>query len=97
MVHISLPRGLSSLGHKHKDKDAAATASGSNGDGRPSPPRLGSNNSSTAALVEQKPLILKVYVIKVPATAACHSHKITNCRRRRETWRPRIGQEPPIL
>jgi hypothetical protein len=66
MVHISLPRGLSSLG-KNKDKDHAGNGAGANGDGggRPSPPRLASNNNSTAALVDQKPLILKVYVIKV--------------------------------
>ena len=67
MVHISLPRGLSHLGHKNKDKDNAANGSAPTGDGegRPSPPRLGSNNNSTHALVDQKPLILKVFVIKV--------------------------------
>ncbi|KIW72518.1 phosphatidylserine decarboxylase [Phialophora macrospora] len=72
MVHISLPRGLSSLG-KNKDKDHVGNGFGANGDGggRPSPPRLGgSNNNSTAALVDQKPLILKVYVIKARNLAA---------------------------
>ncbi|KIW30450.1 phosphatidylserine decarboxylase [Cladophialophora immunda] len=67
MVHISLPRGLSQLGGiKHKDKDQGASGSAGNGNGsrRPSPPGLGSNNNSTVALVDQKPLILKVYVIK---------------------------------
>ncbi|KAH0836106.1 Phosphatidylserine decarboxylase proenzyme 3 [Fonsecaea pedrosoi] len=67
MVHISLPRGLSHLGgSKHKDKDQSASGSAPNGGGsrRPSPPGLPSNNNSTVALVDQKPLILKVYVIK---------------------------------
>ncbi|KIX95963.1 uncharacterized protein Z520_08218 [Fonsecaea multimorphosa CBS 102226] len=67
MVHISLPRGLSQLGgikHKDKDQGAGGAAPGGNGSRRPSPPGLGSNNNSTVALVDQKPLILKVYVIK---------------------------------
>lgn len=71
MVHISLPRGISHLGHKNKDRDQGATG-GANGNGdtgrRPSPPGLGSSNNSTHALVDQKPLILKVYIIKVPVT-----------------------------
>lgn len=71
MVHISLPRGISHLGSKHKDKDNGAGSSG-NGDRRPSPPRLGST-ASTATLSDQKPLILKVYVIKVNAYQAASS------------------------
>ncbi|KAJ9602390.1 phosphatidylserine decarboxylase [Cladophialophora chaetospira] len=77
MVHIHLPRGLSHIGkHKDKDKDQADTSAAANGDHgrRPSPPRLGSNNSnnnhSSPNLIDQKPMILKVYVIKARNLAA---------------------------
>ncbi|KAK7903838.1 phosphatidylserine decarboxylase [Exophiala xenobiotica] len=66
MVHISLPRGLSSLG-KHKDNHA----SGNGGHQRQEPPTNWSNNTSNTHLPsEQKPLILKVYVIKARNLAA---------------------------
>ncbi len=61
MVHISLPRGLSSLG---KNKDNHASGNG-NGHHRPEPTRDGGNYNNTYPTSEQKPLILKVYVIKV--------------------------------
>ncbi|KIX07573.1 phosphatidylserine decarboxylase [Rhinocladiella mackenziei CBS 650.93] len=66
MVHISLPRGISHRGNRNKDQNAA---SNSDAGRRPSPPRLGSGNS-TPALTDQKPLILKVYVIKARNLAA---------------------------
>ncbi|EXJ79249.1 phosphatidylserine decarboxylase [Capronia epimyces CBS 606.96] len=61
MVHLPLPRGISQLGHKKQDQGAA-----SNGDSsrRPSPPN-NSSNISINTQVDQKPLILKLYVIKV--------------------------------
>jgi hypothetical protein len=76
MVHITLPRGLSHLGHKNKDKDQPLNGSTFNGEharrSSPSGLGIGSNNNSSAALVDSKPLILKVYVIKVGRIRALH-------------------------
>ena len=76
MVHISLPRVIPHLGSKNKDKDKdTATNSNGNGDGKPSPPGLGST-PSTVTLPDQKPLILKVYVIKVDTTGGLNQDHI---------------------
>ncbi|KAJ4514686.1 phosphatidylserine decarboxylase [Exophiala dermatitidis] len=66
MVHIPLVRTISHLGHKKHEQGGASNGEGSQ---RSSPP----NNASSTSLntqVDQKPLILKVYVIKARNLAA---------------------------
>jgi hypothetical protein len=63
MVHISLPRGLGHLSSsKHKDKEQSNTFNGDGEKKHNSPPTMAINNPTSS---DQKPLILKVYVIKV--------------------------------
>ena len=64
MVHITLPRSISHLGQKNKDQGPSAGPANGNGGRRPSPPRLVSS-ISTNTIPDHKPLVLKVYVIKV--------------------------------
>ncbi|KIV94639.1 phosphatidylserine decarboxylase [Exophiala mesophila] len=68
MVHISLPRGMTSRKNKEKDKDNGQSAN-TEKERRTSPPRLGTSPSSLT-LSDQKPLVLKVYVIKARNLAA---------------------------
>ncbi|KAK4936372.1 phosphatidylserine decarboxylase [Elasticomyces elasticus] len=65
MVHLSLSRGFSHL-HKSKDHNGSSQHNGSQ---RPDVPRNGSGNN-TPPHSDQKPLILKVYVIKARNLAA---------------------------
>lgn len=88
MRHISLPRGISHLGHKHQ-----TSAPGNDGAQRPSPPkRAGSASSTNALSLEQKPLILKVYVIKVEklvarcVTSNTNATQGTKSGRQRQVW-----------
>lgn len=89
MVHLPLPRGISQLGHKKHDQSTPSNGSG-NGSGngntsrRSSPP----NNRSTHSLntdVDQKPLVLKVYVIKVLDLPLVDMAQVPNNIRRLET------------
>jgi len=62
MVHISLPHRISQRGSS-KTKEPTAAPAGEV-DRRPSPTGY-SSSGSTLAAGDQKPLILKVYVVKV--------------------------------
>ena len=58
MVHLPLPHRISGLKTKDKDKSTTSTPETSR---RPSPTRGAANNG---ALAIEKPLILKVYVVR---------------------------------
>ena len=78
MVHISLPHRISGL-HKNKSKEqeqTAGTATPENGSRRPSPTRYISNGSMLSG---EKPLILKVYVIKVGKSQWAHMVGTKQC------------------
>lgn len=96
MVHISLPRSLHNLG---KSKDQASSSStnnnnnNNNGGQRPEPPRNGSSNYSLTSS-DSKPLILKVYVVKVNEAIGHPSISLVNHMYRQETWQPKIDLAP---